>query len=99
MCKLEDKPKYYEQCNSGACPKWEFGDWSPCSRKCGKGVQRRLVVCREINGTILDESYCEHLKKPTDSLDCVGTTCGEWKASNWSNVINNLLSSFRNKII
>ena len=86
LCKQEDKPKYYEQCNSGPCPKWEFGDWSICSRQCGHGVQRRLVVCREINGTILLESNCKHLDKPDDHLKCLGTSCGNWTVDKWLTV-------------
>ena len=45
-------------------------------------------MCREINGTILAESQCEHIKKPADSVSCTGASCGEWKVFNWSSVMN-----------
>ncbi len=76
--------KHSQRCNSGPCPRWEHGDWSICSSNCGMGVQQRLVVCREINGTILEDLSCRHLTRPNSSLECIGRSCGHWSAEAWS---------------
>lgn len=86
LCKPELKPEYYEQCDAGECPKWEFGDWSECSSSCGEGFKRRLVVCRFNNGTVINESKCKSQDKPELTLKCSEHSCGIWTAGNWSNV-------------
>lgn len=88
-CKREEKPEYYEQCYAGDCPKWEFGAWSGCSARCGEGYMRRLVVCRNNEGNILDEASCEPSDKPDAIQNCRGETCGKWYPGEWS-----LVSSF-----
>ena len=86
LCKEDDRPDYYEQCNAGECPTWQYGSWSACPTSCGEGIQRRLIVCRLSNGTILDDSSCKHIEdaKPEDSMKCYGNSCASWIASNWS---------------
>ncbi|XP_063226232.1 ADAMTS-like protein 4 isoform X2 [Bacillus rossius redtenbacheri] len=45
-CPVALRPAGQQACQSAACePDWFFSDWTPCSRDCGAGVQRRDVRC------------------------------------------------------
>lgn len=38
---------------------WKLGDWTPCSRTCGKGIQNRKPICYHVNvGRNVDEENC-----------------------------------------
>ena len=45
---------------------------------------RRLVVCRDNEGNILDEASCESSDKPDAIQNCRGETCGKWYQGEWS---------------
>ncbi len=72
---------------------WIFGDYSPCSRNCGTGIQRRKVLCATVNpATGLQETaaeaLCDVTTRPSDSRPCFNPdtpTCPPaWFAGNWS---------------
>ncbi|XP_064200825.1 A disintegrin and metalloproteinase with thrombospondin motifs 20 isoform X1 [Anguilla rostrata] len=62
---------------------WRYGSWTTCSVSCGKGKQARYVSCRDAQGRVADESYCEHLPRPAESMECF-SACGEWQTGPWS---------------
>ncbi|RNA19970.1 A disintegrin and metallo ase with thrombospondin motifs 20, partial [Brachionus plicatilis] len=83
-CRNEDRPDYYEKCDVGPCPSWEYGHWSACSTQCGNGIRERLVACRFQNGTFLDDDNCDQRQKPINKTSCSGNFCANWISGNWS---------------
>lgn len=61
----------------------EEGDWTSCNRDCGDGVQTQTVSCKVADGTLLDESYCQGMTKPSNSKVCNLGTCS-WELGSWS---------------
>jgi hypothetical protein len=84
LCKAENKPEYYEMCDAGECAKWQYGGWSTCSTDCGEGVRRRLVVCTNSNGLVLENKRCTAALRPDDVAKCAGSFCGKWLMKDWS---------------
>nr|CAD7429467.1 unnamed protein product [Timema monikensis] len=54
---------------------WEFGNWEPCSKTCGGGVQRRMVSCR------VDD--CSSAQRPRDTVPCNMEPCPTWNFGAW----------------
>ncbi|MCJ8728478.1 hypothetical protein PDJAM_G00004900 [Pangasius djambal] len=76
-------------CNTHSCPPiWSVGTWTQCSRKCGKGVQRRAVMCvRRTLGSrdlVLPDSECVFLPKPQSLENCVLKPCPRTHTTHWS---------------
>ena len=48
------------------CPfRWFLTEWTPCSRSCGLGTQKRKIICRRKkmdNWIIEDDSQCTEIK-------------------------------------
>ncbi|XP_043835694.1 A disintegrin and metalloproteinase with thrombospondin motifs 9 isoform X2 [Dromiciops gliroides] len=63
---------------------WRFGSWTPCSATCGKGTRMRYVSCRDDEGSVADEEACSTLPRPSAKEVCAVTSCGQWKALDWS---------------
>ncbi|XP_019903923.1 A disintegrin and metalloproteinase with thrombospondin motifs 15 isoform X2 [Esox lucius] len=51
------------------CPVWEIGDWSPCSRTCGKGFKKRPLRCTTQTGLLLPRDHCNAGKRKPQELD------------------------------
>lgn len=83
-CKPETQPEYYEKCDAGECPKWQYGAWSTCSTECGDGVKRRLVVCVGSNGLVTEDKFCDKSERPQDYQKCAGQGCARWATATWS---------------
>ncbi|XP_078596869.1 A disintegrin and metalloproteinase with thrombospondin motifs 6-like [Branchiostoma floridae x Branchiostoma japonicum] len=71
-------------CNLDPCPvRWRVGTWGECSRTCGEGVMVRSLTCtREVSeGTWedLDQTYCDHVSRPTDRYECNIEDCVDSK--------------------
>ncbi|KAK3730048.1 hypothetical protein QZH41_009566, partial [Actinostola sp. cb2023] len=69
------KPATIEACNTMSCqPEWVSQPFGECSTHCGRGVQKRTVICMQSdkhdNLKEADESMCEGLTKPTDQEYC-----------------------------
>lgn len=83
-CTASERPIHSQICNNFACPvEWRPSSWNSCSRKCGKGIQQREVLCI-YGGKVVHESYCKNLIKPTYERECHGDYCGTWKTTSWS---------------
>ncbi|KAL4227272.1 ADAMTS-like protein 3 [Mactra antiquata] len=70
-CDGESRPSSRKSCNGQICPRWYAGQWSVCSSSCGKGIQKREVICRHVG-----EQYCREKDKPRTSKECsTGMAC------------------------
>uniref|UniRef100_A0A8C4PZL5 ADAM metallopeptidase with thrombospondin type 1 motif, 6 n=1 Tax=Eptatretus burgeri TaxID=7764 RepID=A0A8C4PZL5_EPTBU len=66
---------------------WHRIPWSPCSRSCAGGTQRREVVCRNTeDGTTVQHQFCARGNKLTEnSRPCNTEACpAEWLIDEWS---------------
>ncbi|XP_066539063.1 A disintegrin and metalloproteinase with thrombospondin motifs 16 isoform X2 [Hoplias malabaricus] len=84
-------PARRQPCNTHTCPPtWSTGPWSQCSRKCGKGVRKRMVACvsSATGSRVLPDSSCILLPKPLFQESCMLKRCqkqhkGQWILSSW----------------
>ncbi|XP_028582811.2 A disintegrin and metalloproteinase with thrombospondin motifs 1 [Podarcis muralis] len=75
-CAKELKPSDVRPCADTPCPQWQLGDWSPCSKTCGKGFKKRLLRCMSFDGATLSNESCDISKKPKHLIDfCNVTNC------------------------
>ncbi|XP_042314717.1 A disintegrin and metalloproteinase with thrombospondin motifs 1 [Sceloporus undulatus] len=75
-CAKELKPSDVRPCADTPCPRWQLGDWSSCSKTCGKGFKKRLVKCLSFDGAVMSHESCELSKKPKHLIDfCNVTNC------------------------
>ncbi|XP_008589582.1 PREDICTED: A disintegrin and metalloproteinase with thrombospondin motifs 1 [Galeopterus variegatus] len=75
-CAKEVKPASTRPCADLPCPHWQLGDWSPCSKTCGKGYKKRTLKCLSHDGGVLSHESCDSLKKPKHYIDfCTMAEC------------------------
>ncbi|KAJ6662456.1 hypothetical protein lerEdw1_011869 [Lerista edwardsae] len=75
-CAQELKPREARPCAETPCPHWQLGDWSPCSKSCGKGFKKRSLKCISFEGSTLSHESCDLSKKPKHLIDfCNVTNC------------------------
>uniref|UniRef100_A0A8C5P646 ADAM metallopeptidase with thrombospondin type 1 motif 1 n=1 Tax=Jaculus jaculus TaxID=51337 RepID=A0A8C5P646_JACJA len=75
-CAKEVKPASTRRCADLPCPQWQLGDWSPCSKTCGKGYKKRTLKCVSHDGGVLSPESCDPMKKPKHYIDfCVLAQC------------------------
>ncbi|XP_004429583.1 PREDICTED: A disintegrin and metalloproteinase with thrombospondin motifs 1 [Ceratotherium simum simum] len=75
-CAKEVKPASTRPCADLPCPRWQLGDWSPCSKTCGKGYKKRTLQCLSHDGGVLSHESCDPLKKPKHYIDfCTMAEC------------------------
>ena len=89
-CNLSSKPVVSEKCNNEPCIdyNWNISDYfSTCSKTCGGGTRTKNVICKDSNGVIVEDSYCDLSSKPVVSEECNKEECVsyEWSLSDWSN--------------
>ncbi|KAH1186541.1 hypothetical protein KIL84_019290 [Mauremys mutica] len=82
-CDEATKPPESRHCDSGPCPRWNYGNWGECSVSCGKGIKYRDVHCVNSIQSKLEEENCRHLKKPRTHKVCRAVRCPAWKANRW----------------
>lgn len=68
-CDPSQRPAATRFCGD-PCPEWLIGQWSPCSRTCGKGFKRRPLNCRTESGHLLPRDHCTGLQKPQELDFC-----------------------------
>ncbi|XP_045034330.1 A disintegrin and metalloproteinase with thrombospondin motifs 9 isoform X2 [Daphnia magna] len=73
-CPLEEKV-IRQSCHMESCPRWEVGEWTPCSVTCGVGQAERIVGCRMDNGSVVDSSYCIGQDRPISVQQCFEHPC------------------------
>ncbi|XP_011349537.1 A disintegrin and metalloproteinase with thrombospondin motifs 9 isoform X3 [Ooceraea biroi] len=69
-------------CVKKACPKWDLGDWTPCSTTCGVGERHRTSWCQIENHVVVD-TYCRNIPIETTEI-CDAGPCHQWHAGDWS---------------
>ncbi|KAJ7996191.1 hypothetical protein DPEC_G00234490 [Dallia pectoralis] len=67
-CDSTARPTSTKVCGD-PCPMWEIGDWSPCSRTCGKGFKKRPLRCATQTGLLLPRDHCNAEKRKPQELD------------------------------
>uniref|UniRef100_A0A8C1FW94 ADAM metallopeptidase with thrombospondin type 1 motif 16 n=1 Tax=Cyprinus carpio carpio TaxID=630221 RepID=A0A8C1FW94_CYPCA len=79
-------PSRRQTCNTHTCPPvWSAGPWSQCSRKCGKGVMKRAVVCVSSGSysRVLPDASCAALSKPSSQETCMIKRCHKQRKAQW----------------
>ncbi|KAK2173582.1 hypothetical protein NP493_866g01061 [Ridgeia piscesae] len=71
-CDATKRPQNRRKCQQPPCPppSWVVGAWHKCSSRCGKGRQRRTVICRTHRGR--RSAACDPDKKPAMTRACQG---------------------------
>ncbi|XP_023209875.1 ADAMTS-like protein 1 isoform X1 [Centruroides sculpturatus] len=91
-CDIRKKPDSITlTCNDLACPpRWNISEFTPCSKQCGGGKQKRVVQCLQevtrgaANIFIVPNSNCPQPEPPSEQL-CNTLECPvRWKAGLWS---------------
>ncbi|XP_038817759.1 A disintegrin and metalloproteinase with thrombospondin motifs 15-like [Salvelinus namaycush] len=57
------------------CPMWDIGQWSSCSKTCGRGFKRRPLRCTTQTGMHLPREHCAGMKKPQELDFCTVQPC------------------------
>ncbi|XP_018320780.1 A disintegrin and metalloproteinase with thrombospondin motifs 9-like [Agrilus planipennis] len=83
-CNVLPKPAKLETCQ-GPCnkPRWEYGEWSQCSKTCGVGTRTRSAHCIDNQRQAVDNSYCSYTEKHVSEF-CNTDNCPYWTEGGWS---------------
>uniref|UniRef100_A0A8C6LDR6 ADAM metallopeptidase with thrombospondin type 1 motif 15 n=1 Tax=Nothobranchius furzeri TaxID=105023 RepID=A0A8C6LDR6_NOTFU len=73
-CDSSQRPSVIRVCED-TCPEWHIGQWTPCSRTCGKGFKRRPLHCKNQMGDLLTRDLCSGLRKPQELDFCNVRPC------------------------
>ncbi|ELK08453.1 A disintegrin and metalloproteinase with thrombospondin motif 20 [Pteropus alecto] len=85
-CDADSKPPESQHCDSGPCPRWNYGSWGECTQTCGGGIKSRFVICQFPNGQMSQEQNCEILNKPPSVVQCHVHACPDdvsWHRGPW----------------
>lgn len=92
LCSPETKPEArIRTCNDRPCPpRWNYSDYSPCSKSCGIGIREREVQCiHEVtrggeNTMVVPNNMCPQ-PPPLERQYCNVLDCPvRWEVSEWS---------------
>ncbi|MFT7803655.1 A disintegrin and metalloproteinase with thrombospondin motifs 15-like, partial [Arapaima gigas] len=73
-CDYSQQPSSIQTCEE-SCPTWDIGEWSPCSKSCGKGFKRRVLRCISHSAALLPREQCAGKKKPQELDFCTVRSC------------------------
>ncbi|KAG9351670.1 hypothetical protein JZ751_022921 [Albula glossodonta] len=73
-CDDTERPNSIRVCGD-PCPMWDIGEWSPCSKSCGKGFKRRVLRCVTQTGLLLPREHCTGKRKPQELDFCSLPPC------------------------
>lgn len=84
-CTAASKPVPARRCSLRPCSSWRVGNWSKCSKNCGRGTKVRDVHCVDTREQrLLRPFHCQAvLYKPPAQLPCQNTPCLDWYMSSW----------------
>lgn len=81
LCGRSTKPSAQKSCFHPPCVNtWHVSEWSQCNGPCGRGIQRRDVMCISREGKRTDVRYCD---KNTRPLTVQGCGSAPYCASMW----------------
>lgn len=70
------RPSSSRPCTMHACPNWVVGEWSACSKTCGRGFRKRSLRCVGHDGHVLSHDSCHAKDRPRPLLDiCILSAC------------------------
>ncbi|KAJ1175049.1 hypothetical protein NDU88_000340 [Pleurodeles waltl] len=73
-CDAPRRPMDTRACGD-PCPQWETGEWSFCSKTCGRGFKRRYLRCTAGPGRPLPRDHCSMRRKPQELDFCILRPC------------------------
>ncbi|KAG7471383.1 hypothetical protein MATL_G00123960 [Megalops atlanticus] len=73
-CDAAHRPGAMRVCGD-PCPIWHVGEWSRCSKSCGKGFKRRALRCVTETGLLLPREHCAGQRKPQELDFCSARAC------------------------
>uniref|UniRef100_A0A669PGR4 ADAM metallopeptidase with thrombospondin type 1 motif 7 n=1 Tax=Phasianus colchicus TaxID=9054 RepID=A0A669PGR4_PHACC len=84
-CTAASKPVPARRCSLRPCSSWRVGNWSKCSKNCGRGTKVRDVHCVDTREQrLLRPFHCQAvLYKPLAQLPCQNAPCLDWYTSSW----------------
>ncbi|KAI6223543.1 BMA-GON-1, isoform e [Aphelenchoides fujianensis] len=62
---------------------WATGAWSPCSKSCDGGTQRRIVQCHG-HQRVLPDAYCRNVEVEASERECNTHPCTHWTSGEWT---------------
>ncbi|KAM9469653.1 A disintegrin and metalloproteinase with thrombospondin motifs 15 [Clarias gariepinus] len=68
-CDNTQRPSSQRLCGD-PCPMWSIGEWSACSKSCGKGFKKRSLHCVTQTGLLLPRDHCSSKRKPQELDFC-----------------------------
>jgi len=68
-CPGELRPPGARACAAQPCPRWLLGEWSTCSKTCGRGFRKRPLHCVGPDGAAVVHESCELKDRPRPLLD------------------------------
>ncbi|XP_054633737.1 A disintegrin and metalloproteinase with thrombospondin motifs 1 [Dunckerocampus dactyliophorus] len=75
-CPEELRPLASRSCASQPCPTWLLGEWSLCSKTCGRGFRKRQLRCIGHDGRTLTHDSCDTKDRPRPLLElCYQSAC------------------------
>ncbi|XP_030648275.1 A disintegrin and metalloproteinase with thrombospondin motifs 15a [Chanos chanos] len=74
VCDPAQRPSAIRACGE-PCPMWDVGEWSACSKTCGKGFKRRPIRCTTQMGVLLPRERCTGKRKPQELDFCSLKPC------------------------
>ncbi|XP_051934232.1 ADAMTS-like protein 1 isoform X1 [Hippocampus zosterae] len=85
----DPKPNPIQACNRFDCPPmWETQEWGQCSSRCGDGVERRRVLCKQrlADGSNLElpDSFCPSTVPANQRLCSTEQHCTPLWVTSWS---------------
>uniref|UniRef100_A0A8C5I5P3 Peptidase M12B domain-containing protein n=1 Tax=Gouania willdenowi TaxID=441366 RepID=A0A8C5I5P3_GOUWI len=68
-CPEELRPLASRSCAPQPCPTWLLGEWSTCSKTCGRGFRKRQLRCLGHDGRMLTHDSCDSKDRPRPLLE------------------------------
>ena len=93
-CDTLVKPRSAKRCNKLACPQWNAGSWSVCSKSCDGGIQSRNVSC-----TNSHVGECAEKSKPSTTQKCSELPCPRWTVGLWSKCSKSCDGGIQSRIV
>lgn len=73
-CPEELRPLAARSCASQPCPYWLLGEWSLCSKTCGRGFRKRQLRCIGQDRRTLNHDSCDPKTRPRPLLELCNLT-------------------------